>query len=355
MALATLSNVIDIEVWGDLDAENDPTKTDLYMSGVIAGDNFFDNLANQPGETGELNFWRDLDHTIEPNYSTDTSDTITPESIVQGSMSFRKVQVNQAWGSLDLVRELQSNTDIMQRIRNRVAMYWTRQWQARLVATSIGIFNANVAGNFHPQITAASAAGDMINDVSIEDGNNAAATNLFNRDAFIDAVFTMGDRGEELSAMVMHSSVHKTVVKLDDHDFVFDSETNTRISTYMGRPIIVDDSCPVVAGGTSGFKYLTMLYGAEAFAYGKGTPTVPVEVDRNPESGNGGGEEILYTRETYMLHPIGHTNLNATVTGPNFADGSAHQQTLADLVSATNWQRTHLRKNVPLAFLVTNG
>lgn len=355
MALADLRDIIDIEVWADLESENDPTKTELYQSGIIAVGDMFNNLANAPGEFGEINFWRPLDSDGEANYSTDTNAVSTPDKIVQDTMSWRKNHLNKSWGSKDLVRELQSNTDIMQEIRNSVGYFWTRQWQQRLVATAIGVFNANVANSVAPQIAAKSVAGDMVNDISLDNAGAPAAINLFNRDGFIDTAFTMGDRAEGLSAMVMHSTVHKTVVKLDDHEYIMDSTGTTRISTYMGRPIVVDDSCPVIAAGTSGFRYLTMLFGPEAFAYGLGSPTVPVEVDRKPDSGNGGGEEVLYTRETFLLHPLGFKNTNAVKNGPLYADGVAHQQTLADLQNATNWVRTHLRKNVPLAYFVTNG
>ena len=85
------------------------------------------------------------------------------------------------------------------------------------------------------------------------------------------------------------------------------------------------------------------------FAYGEGTPTVPTEVWRNPQTGHGGGEEQLWLRKTWMIHPFGHTNNNAVATG---ASGN---QTLADLRNQSNWTRVLARKNVPMAFLVTNG
>lgn len=355
MALGTLQDVIDIEVWGDLEPELDPELTVLWESGIVAEDDMFTNKALAPGESGELNYWRDVDHDQEENLSTDTNVEADPQNVVQGTMSWRKQHMNQVWGFYDLERELQSNTDAMQHVKNRSGRYWIRRKQQRLISTSIGIWLANVAGNFDPQIAADSVAGDMVNDDSIDNAGAPTAINLFNRDGFIDTVFTMGDRSEMLGAMIMHSVVHKTVVKLEDHEYVMDSTGRTRISTYMGRPIIVSDKVPFIQAGTSGFRYVTLIYGSEAFGYGPGQPKVPVAIDRNELQGNGGGNEWLVERKTILLHPIGHTNLNAAVTGPNYADGTPHQQTNADLANPLNWRRTHLRKNVPIAFYVTNG
>lgn len=359
MATTRLSDVIDIFVWRDLEAENDPTKTLLYESGIIAAGEEFNALANSPGMTGEANYWRDLDHEQEPNYGTDSDNNSTPNKIVQDTMTWRKAHPNNSWASKNLTRELQSNTDAMQRIKNRIGEYWTRQWQARLVACMIGIVQSNIAGRFSPQIAAASSAEDMVHDISLADANLADATNMFNRDAFIEAVYTMGDRENELGAMVVHSIVMKTIAKLEDIDYIMDSDGLTRIPIYMGRVVIVDDSCPVYEAtpGTpaNGYKYITAIYGRESFMYGEGEPQRPDAVDFDEATGDGAGEEILYTRKTWLIHPLGFKNDNAVVTGGQLADASFSQQTLEDLQDPLNWTRTHLRKNVPIAFLLTNG
>ena len=48
-----------------------------------------------------------------------------------------------------------------------------------------------------------------------------------------------------------------------------------------------------------------MLFGEGAFGYGKGMAEFPVELQRAESCGNGGGISTLWTRETFLLHPLG--------------------------------------------------
>lgn len=347
MATVQLSDIIDVIVFQDIDSENDPTKTAFYRSGVIAQTDLFNSLASAAGRTAELPFWRDLDHTGEPNYSSDQTSRAVPENVQQDVQITRKAHVNNGWSAMDLAVELGFGKNAMQHIRDRTAQYWTLYWQQRLIACALGVLNANVAGNFAAQ--SPGIAGDMVIDVAIEDGDAATAPNLFSRSAFVNAIFTMGDRGEEIRAICVHSVVMKEMVNQDQIDYVLDADGRTLIPTYMGRTVITDDSCPVIAGGTSGFKYVSILFGRAMFAYGTGSPPVPVEVWRDPQVGDGGGEEQLWQRKTWLIHPFGHTNNNAVATG------NSGQQTLADLRDESNWTRVLNRKNVPMSYLVTNG
>ena len=105
---------------------------------------------------------------------------------------------------------------------------------------------------------------------------------------------------------------------------------------------------PVVLNFNSGLlEYTSVLYGAGAIGVGEGSPAVPVEVERHPDQGNGGGVEVLYTRKTNLIHPFGYAFTSAAVAGIS--------PTIAELKLATNWTRVFTeRKQVPIAFLVTN-
>ncbi len=119
--------------------------------------------------------------------------------------------------------------------------------------------------------------------------------------------------------------------------------------------VVIDDGAPVIAGGTSGFRYVSMLFGAAVFGYGEGSPEVPTAVERFESQGNGGGVENIWSRKTWLIHPIGHTFTSNTVTGPTGKTVNNISPTDANLALAANWNRTYDRKNVPMAFLVTNG
>lgn len=345
--MSRLANIIDVTVFQDLPPEDLPEKTALFQSGVVTRNPLLDQLANAPGKTAELPYWKDLDPTAEPNYSNDNpADTATPLQIVQDAMIARKAFLNQGWTESDLAAELAMGGNAMRRIRARIDTYWMRRWQRRLVNTAVGVMLANVAQD----------NGDMVHDVSIQDGNAAGAANLFSRAAMVAAAFTMGDQFDGIGTIVVHSVIAQRMIDNDDIIYIPDSQGNLTIPTFLGKRVVIDDGAPVIAGTTSGFRYVSMLFGQAAFGYGEGTPEVPVEVDRKAEGGNGGGVETMWSRKTWLIHPLGHRFTSNTVTGPAAPKNPAGiSPTDADLRLAANWERTYNRKNVPLAFLVTNG
>ena len=71
MATVQLSDIIDVTVFQDLPAVNSPEKTAFFESGIVTRNSLLDSLANQDGKVQELPFWKDLDSSVEVNYSTD--------------------------------------------------------------------------------------------------------------------------------------------------------------------------------------------------------------------------------------------------------------------------------------------
>lgn len=336
-----LSDVIVPSVYLSYDAVDNIELTALYNSGVLVRSALLDAKANDGGTQVHIPFWKDLDQTVEPNYSTDDPDVnATAQKIAAGEQVARVAELNQAWSAADLVMEL-AGSDPMKRIRARIDTYWNRQWQRRLIAAAQGVLAENIATG------SGGAAGDMVYDASVADGVNATDANLFSRGAFTSAVFTLGDQFGVIGAIAVHSVVYKRMVDNDDIVFIQPSKDELAIPTYMGKRVVVDDSMPVAAGGVSGYVYTSMIFGAGCFGYGEGTPRVPAEVFRNPRGGNGGGIEEFWTRKTWMIHPFGYKWLEAAVTGQS--------PTLANLRNPANWQRVVARKNVPMAFLKTNG
>ena len=95
----------------------------------------------------------------------------------------------------------------------------------------------------------------------------------------------------------------------------------------------------VVAGGKN--KYYSYLFGAGAIALGVGAAKTPFEIDRNPSAGNGGGEEIVYSRAEWIIHPQG------------FSYGLDTTPTIAELENAANWTRAFERKRIALAAIIS--
>jgi hypothetical protein len=338
MATVQLADIIDVTVFQDLPAVNSPEKTAFYEGGVIARSPLLDTLANAPGKIAELPFWNDLDETSAPNISNDDpASSATPDKITQGKQIGRALYLNKGWSASNLATELAMGENAMSHIRNRSDKYWTRQFQRYLIAGADGVLADNVAND----------SGDMVSDVAIEDGDNAAAANLFSRSNFTSAAFTLGDAFENTGVIGVHSVVYKRMVDNDDIDFIPDSQGRLTIPTFMGKRVIVDDGMTTVAGSTSGFKYTTVLFGEGAFGYGEGMPAKPVAVESKEAQGNGAGVETLWTRKTQLIHPFGFQFTSGSVAGDS--------ATIAEMKLAANWDRVVARKNVPLAFLITNG
>lgn len=336
MALVQLADVIVPAVYETYAAENSPELTAFFQSGVAVRNDLIDSLADG-GQEVNIPFWKDMDASTEPNYSTDQlGDIAVPDKITAGNMKARNAFMNKGMSAADLVQEL-AGSDPMRRIADRFGSFWQRQFQRRVIAALVGVLAGNVANN----------ASDMVNDVSIADGLNAIDANLFTRGGFTGAVFTLGDHFGDLSAIAVHSVIMKRMIDNDDIEFIADSKGSLTIPTYMGKIVIVDDGLPVVAGGVSGFKYTSILFGSAAVGYGEGNPRHPVEVWRNPQGGNGAGIEQLWERKTWLIHIFGFSFISGAVAGQS--------ATQAELKNAANWTRLLQRKNIPVAYLVTNG
>jgi hypothetical protein len=337
MAVVQLADAIIPAVYLSYQTVDDPELTAFFQSGVIVNNPLLDNAFNGGGKTAHVPFWKDIDQNVEPNYSTDDPAVkATPDKIVAGEQIVRTAQMNKGMSAADLVSEL-AGSDPMIRIRARYSTYWQRQFQRRVLASCLGVLADNIAND----------GSDMCLDASIADGNNATDAQLFNRGAFVDAAFTLGDAFGKLSAIAVHSIIYKRMVKNEDIDFIKDSTGTVNIPTYMGYVVVVDDGMPVVAGATSGYVYTSILFGDGSVGLGYGNPRVPVEVFRAPDGGNGGGIEQLWERKSWVIHPFGYKWLEGSVAG--------FSPTFAELKLAANWRRQIQRKNVPLAFLKTNG
>jgi len=344
MASTMLSDVVIPVVYNSYTAVDSPELTAFFQSGAVTRNAMLDTIATAGGTIAHLPFWKDLDATIEPNYSTDNpSDVATPQKITAGEMITRISNLNQGYSAADLVAEL-AGSNPMQRIRNRFGTYWMRQWQRRVLAAARGVLASNVANN----------GSDMVSNLALETGTGVTSANLFSRSAFTGALFSLGDHFGEISVIAVHSVVFKTMVDADDIQFITPSTpdpnlplNNQAVPYFLGKRIIVDDNMPVVAGTTDGYKYYSILFGTGAFGYGEGNPLIPTEIYRRPDQGNGGGVEQLWERKTWILHPFGYQFTSSSVAGQS--------PTLAELATAANWSRVVDRKNVPLAFLVTNG
>lgn len=307
----------------------------FLASGILVQDPRVSDQASVGGNKGELPFFKPLG-TPEPNYSNDNpSDQSTANKVSSAKMEWRLASQNQSWSTMDLAVDLALENPV-EAITGRVGQYWATTNERRLIQSSLGILADNVAND----------SSDMVNNIATDAAGAPTAAELISADAIIDTEQTAGDHQGGFTAIAMHSVPYSRLRKQQLIEFVRDADNNTMFATYGGKRVIIDDSLPAVAG-TNRVTYTTVLFGAGAWIWGNGRLKTPSEMDRKPENGNGGGEELIYSRRSDIIHPLGFSFTSASVAGQS--------ATLAELANAANWDRVWERKNVPLAFLQTNG
>ena len=336
MATVQLADIFDARIFNPAMQEASIDLDRFVQSGILMRDSVIDAAADAPGKIGDLPFYFGLDHD-EPNYSSDDpAVNSTPAKISSDAQVWRKAMMNKSWSTMDLSREL-AVQDPLGAIITRIGGYWSNVRQRRLIQTAMGVLADNVAND----------GGDMLYSIATDDAAAVTAAEKISGEAVIMASLTMGDHAQNLSAIAMHSVVYSSLQVQNLIEFISPlSDSKVRIPTYLGHTVIVDDGLPAVAG-TNRITYTSILFAPGAFSLGVGTPPVPSETDRAPSAGNGGGQDILYTRKTEIIHPNGFA-----FTGSPAADSA----TEAELAAAASWNRVYAnRKNIPMAFLQTNG
>jgi hypothetical protein len=192
MAATKISDIIIPEVFVPYVTEKTAELSALVQSGIVVPDAGLNELAKRGGKLINMPFFTDLtgaDETLADNTS------LTPGAIGTAKDVAVLHLRGRAWGVNDLAKAL-SGDDPMGAIASLVAAYWARREQALLISTLKGVFADNAAND----------SSDLISDVAIEDGDNAAVANLIGAEAVIDAATKLGDAAEKLTAICMHST-----------------------------------------------------------------------------------------------------------------------------------------------------
>jgi hypothetical protein len=289
------------------------------------------------GNTGEINMYSGVTVT-EPRYSTDDDTTVasTHAKITNKKQKWRSASRNHSWSVMDLAREL-ADADPVGAITGRVGFFWGADDERRIVQSCLGILADNVAND----------AGDMVINVATDASTAVTDAERIGGERFLDALQTLGDSKEAITAMAIHSAIHTRLAKQGLIDYMRDADNNVLFERYMGKVLVVDDSLPAVAGSNR-ITYTCILFGPGAFLNADGSVENPFEIERKPGGGNGGGQDVMWSRVHNTWHPNG---FDFNPAGNGVAGQSA---TYAELATATNWNRVAERKNIPLAFMQVN-
>lgn len=336
-------------------------KARLIRTGALVRDALLDSLLVGGGITFNFPFFNDLDDDAD-NVSGDEIPDITaisesagspalpgaltdsiPFKITTHTQTAVRLSRNGSWSSADLAAAL-AGSDPQEAIARRVAFWWARKLQAIFIATWSGVNKDNGAND----------SGDYANEVA--GAVFAQGVTNFTAEAAIDTVATMGDSEDELGVLMVHSVVKARMKKNNLIDAIPDARAEVGFDTFMGFQIVVDDAMPngtatVLDDGSAGNAgtFESWFFGPGATRLGVGSPKVPVEVAREAAAGNGGGTEILHSRQEFSLHPVGHAY---TGTAPD--GGPSNAATTNNLNIAGSWNRVTAERNqVKFARLIT--
>jgi hypothetical protein len=238
--------------------------------------------------------------------------------------------------SINDLAPIRSGADPAAAIADGWAQWWNEDEQGILIAVLTGVFADNIAND----------AGDLVHDISIADGANAAAGNKMSGTAIINAAQKLGDAKAKLTAIVMHSQIEANLAALDQITAIRNSEGALLYNSYKGLEVITDDDVPVVAGGTSGHVYTSYLMAKGSVARAENIPTEDgVEFDRDILA----GDTVLTMRKTLVVHPIGFA---AKYAANQLAGDTAANTELDD---AAAWDRVWEKKNCGIVAIKTNG
>jgi hypothetical protein len=310
-------------------------KSDLFQSGIVARTADYDTRAALGGTQVDMPHWNDLTGNRQP---LSDSAPLTAQKLTADRDIARIHNDGSAW-SWNHLAKVVSGDDPAQALANFLAEYWNRQNQYMLISSLKGMF------------AAASMAGNLL-AIHSESVAGQSATTRLNGATFVDATAKLGDSGDRLVAVAMHSAVEAALRKLDLFDFVPDSQGEAQIRTFQGRRVIIDDGCPSRAGTTDGLVYTSYLFGNGAFGAGY------ADLNGSPVEGGWGTEGLemardalnsdtdLVNRRRFILHPRGVKFTSASVAGAN--------PTNAELETAANWVRVWENKNVRVVAVTHN-
>ena len=317
-----INDVIVPEVFNPYVIERTAELSAFYQSGIIARNPELDRLASSGGKLINMPFWEDL--TGEDEVLSDQT-ALTVGKITAKQDVAALLARGRAWSVNDLAKAL-SGDDPMAAIGDLVAAYWARRFQAILIKTLDGIFSHATNG-----VNYTTGMDTNKHDISEEDGEAA----VIDAKTAVDAIYKLGDNADKLTGFAMHSATVAKLTKDDLIETIPPSEGKPAVRTFLGKPVVVDDSLPVSNG-----VYTTYIFGAGAFGWGEGGAPVPVETARDALA----GDDILIHRRHFILHPRGVAFKNVDLSDGN--NGTNATPSNDNLANPLNWERVYEPKNV---------
>ena len=229
---------------------------------------------------------------------------------------------------------LAAGSDPMAAIGQKIGAYIANQRQKDLFSCLSGVFgsiNANDSNSAFFGLTIDSESGDSPTALSPRHIANARAL--------------LGDQGDKLTALAMHSKVYYDLVERNAIDRIYDNNGDAdtgatsgttanafgspTVPTFMGLRVIVSDDVPTTGSGSS-TEYSTYAFTAGSVASGE-QAGITTETDRDILAKSDAMSIDLH----YTYHPVG-SKWAVTTTNP----------TRSQLETVANWSKVYETKNL---------
>ena len=329
--MATLrSDVIIPEIFTPYVLEQTTARDAFLASGVVQP--MAELNASEGGDYVNIPFWK-------ANLSGDfevlsDSTSLTPSKITADKQVGVILHRGRAFESRDLAA-LAAGADPMAAIGAKVAAYVANQRQKDLLSCLAGIFG-----------TLGTNASASFVDLTI-DGLSGDTPTVLSPRHVAEARSILGDQGDKLASVCMHSKVYYDLVERRAIDYVSTADargtTTTQsggsivaayggevtVPTYMGLRVIVSDDVQTEGSGASS-EYATYFFTQGAIASGE-QMGMEVETDRDILAKSDAMSMDLH----YCYHPVG-AKWTVGTTNP----------TRAQLETITNWTKVYETKNI---------
>jgi len=316
MALTTLTNMVIPVNFDAYVAEMATDKNAFFASGILVANPQLAKLLSMGGKSLIMPFTKALSGDSE--IPSETEDMGLGGITTSEDIARRQLRVK-AFGE-NALASLLSGDNVMDRIANAYAAYWSAEYTKILLSTCKGVFASMT---------------DHVNDISAL----TDSASLFTSSGAIDTKFILGDSADKLNAVSVNSAVYAYLLKQDQIDTIPASDGNGTITVYtpLNARVIMDDAVPYDNSTKIGSMY---MFGAGAMGFVESNEgIVSSEVYRAPLKGL--GENALINRKQFVLHPLG-IQWNEPTANPI-------SPTNTQLAAAANWTKKKDKKNVALA------
>ena len=334
MATTRLTDIVPVKVFSSVVEGKLIQDSKFRAAGIVGTDSRVTAKAQTAGLEVTLREWKRVNGGEAANQSDNPADKFSPAAVAMNSFLARVISRTLGFSAMD-IQDYASDADAVEYATSEIARLKLMDEQSTMLATLTGVLADNAAND----------AGDMIKNVSITTGAITVAQKM-SKELLISGRAVMGDRGEDLKSIIIHSDIANALRILEPNAFVPHSKTDIGLSTYYGWNVVETDAVGKTGAGAYPI-YTSYMCGDNLFAYA----AVPVENAlvqvRDEFAGGGSGEETVISRVRYLLPMVGFDNIAAPANGVS--------QTGAELSAAVTWDRKIAQKAIPLVAIRTNG